>query len=186
MDYFCPNDGSYMRTATMTLETTGTALVFQCGSCGYTREATEADTKVYSRDYSNAPLVEQIKHNRYLLMDPTLPRVLDVVCSNPDCLTRRKETGLVVYAHNNADMTETELKSIVEQIPGYKSHWYIGLTRIAVKITGETPPEAIKIGGRLIKAEEYKTPRQESVMIKYDSANMKYLYKCCCCGENRE
>jgi hypothetical protein len=184
MDYFCPNDGSFMRTGTMTNDSGQTTLVFQC-RCGYYKEATERDTKVYRRDYTNAPLVEQIKHNRYFLLDPTLPRVSDVVCANSDCLTRRKETGLVMFSHHMADLTDKEVDEAVKAIPGYRAHWRIGLEQVAVSVKGEKP-EVCVFGGRKVVAEPYKQPRQESIMIKYDAANMKYLYICCCCGHNKE
>jgi len=66
----------------------------KCRSCPYEEETTKENPIVYEHDLQQDTSV-QYSINPYLKYDPTLPRFKTMVCLNPTCVTRGKESDIV-------------------------------------------------------------------------------------------
>ena len=74
-------------------------LKYVCRNCGYSEEKSEEGICVHSsrmnEDYQNY----QMLNNKYIIQDPTLPRLNNVKCINSKCLTNRPNLFLVRNSH---------------------------------------------------------------------------------------
>ena len=83
---FCKECGSlYFLKKTADAESN---LLHECRTCGYTELWNDTNKCVYNSDQiKNDYMAYQVSKNPYTIKDPTLPRLSNIPCINPKCLT---------------------------------------------------------------------------------------------------
>lgn len=83
-------------------------LSHKCKSCGYTGEITNSTNKEYvytnSIESQSLDTTYNILNNKFIIKDPTLPRLNNIDCINPKCLTKQNKNSLVILNINNLDI----------------------------------------------------------------------------------
>ncbi len=129
-------------------------LVYYCRFCGHEdNEPTDDGVVVLRTEYKKTE--QQFSHmiNRYIKHDPTLPRITNVKCPNEGC----KSNGAGEKSHNSTDKSHNSTD---------KSH------NSTDKSHNSTDKSAS--GGH----DSPKGDASSVIYLRYDDANMKYLYIC--------
>ena len=94
-------------------------LVYYCRNCGNEDQTFHSDNVCIS----NTEIIKSeqgFSHiiNKYTKLDPTLPRVNNVLCPNPDCETNTKnsEREIIYIRYNDAEMKYVYLCSTCETV----------------------------------------------------------------------
>ena len=81
-------------------------LHFQCNYCSYTKEfEPETDSnEIYLNSYENDNISYREYINKYTHLDPTLPRVTNIICPNSECASQEnEEIREVIYIKYNLE-----------------------------------------------------------------------------------
>ena len=67
-------------------------LIYYCRNCGHEDSSLNVDNvNISSIQVKNNSQLNYI--NKYTKLDPTLPRIKDILCPNPECTTNTKHTS---------------------------------------------------------------------------------------------
>ena len=93
---FCPDCESILY---LTIE--DKQLANKCRQCGYINPSVE-NKCVYNHNFEQDSLENtyNILNNKYTIKDPTLPRLTNIDCINDDCLTKEKNSILIINSDN--------------------------------------------------------------------------------------
>lgn len=77
----------------------------KCINCGFETAVDKKSLCVYSNDInkSSQNITHDIANNKYVIKDPTLPRLNNIKCINPKCLTNTGKNALLVFGIENLD-----------------------------------------------------------------------------------
>lgn len=181
------------------LEKNGEELINYCKHCGLESEyITKLDDKsicVYKKNYSNDFLAEKTFTNKYTKFDPTLPRINNIVCVNPLCLSNKdKDNTIYILKKDDNKFTDIEKESLLEKFSAlkitncelYNDNELLVITFEDV-IDKNSFEEKFKNDQEInlnlkILIEPPKESLREIIFIKYDYINLKYLYLCTSCN----
>jgi DNA-directed RNA polymerase subunit M/transcription elongation factor TFIIS len=80
-------------------------LIYYCRNCGHEDSSLNVDNvNISSIQVKNESQVNYI--NKYTKLDPTLPRIKDILCPNPDCATNTKnvEREIIYIRYDDVNM----------------------------------------------------------------------------------
>lgn len=82
------------------------SLFEKCKNCGAKSEIEKNSLCVYSNDInkSSQNITYDIANNKYVIKDPTLPRLNNIKCINPKCLANTGKNALLVFNKENLDV----------------------------------------------------------------------------------
>ena len=91
-DLFCPDCGFilFLKQDLEEEESTDKLLNY-CKNCSYQTAFNHEHTLVFKKKYGDTYQVENKIQNHYLIHDPTLPRIYNIDCINPSCISNRPE-----------------------------------------------------------------------------------------------
>ena len=98
-------------------------LIYYCRQCGHEDSSFTSDSICVSK--TQLQKSEQTFHhiiNKYTKLDPTLPRINNVLCPNPDCLTNspiekeRAEREIIYIRYDNTNMKYVYLCSTCDTV----------------------------------------------------------------------
>ena len=100
-------------------------LVYYCRKCGNEDSTLAAENVCVSR--TQIKKTEQsFNHiiNKYTKLDPTLPRINNILCPNPDCSTNKdgKEREIIYIRYDDVNMKYVYLCSECETVWQIKEH----------------------------------------------------------------
>jgi hypothetical protein len=161
-----------------------------CKNCGWSGEIDKLDKCVYSRNYSDDFIAQRMISNKYTLYDPTLPRVSSIKCINDNCMTNKTglenslkisipqsiETDFVISEIEKLAIKSTEIFRI-----NNKSMGIIFANKEDLE-DGKTKLGGLVLEEKNVGVSELNKVDREIIFIKFDNANMKYLYMCSTCG----
>ena len=86
--------------------TSGVKLEYHCKKCGNTSDKVDTSKPIYSKNFNSQELQSQIgRHTKFIIDDPTNPRVNNLTCPQEDCPSHKTGDNEVVYISiNDADM----------------------------------------------------------------------------------
>ena len=100
---FCPECESFLYLYINKED--GDKLSHKCKNCGYKGEIDENSNKEFvytnSLDSNSLDTTYNILNNKFIIKDPTLPRLNNIECINPKCLTNSSENSLVILNIDN-------------------------------------------------------------------------------------
>ena len=67
-------------------------LIYYCRNCGHEDDGLNVDNLTISSISVKDKSTEITHINKYTKLDPTLPRIKDILCPNPDCATNTKKS----------------------------------------------------------------------------------------------
>lgn len=181
------------------LEKNGEELINYCKHCGleseYITKSGDKSICVYKKDYSNDFLAEKTCTNKYTKFDPTLPRINNIVCVNPLCLSNKDNNNIIYLSKKNDNkFTDIEKESLLEKFSSLKitnSDFYNDNELLVITFEDSMNKnsfekkfkEDLKININFeILTEVPKECTREIIFIKYDYINLKYLYLCTSCN----
>ena len=84
------------------IQKSGHKLNMVCKICGFKKQYNQKDNCIYTKNYQSDHLSFKTVSNRFVHLDPTLPRVNNINCPNKDCDTNKKATDFQnIYSINN-------------------------------------------------------------------------------------
>jgi DNA-directed RNA polymerase subunit M/transcription elongation factor TFIIS len=82
-------------------------LVYYCRNCGHTDSTLSAENVIVSKNQLKKS-EQEFSHiiNKYTKLDPTLPRVNNILCPNPDCQTNKsdEEKEIIYIRYDDTNM----------------------------------------------------------------------------------
>ena len=194
---FCENCDFMLYTR---LDQEKTGLINYCKNCGnentYSHDS-DGRICVYKKNYSNDYLAKKAFANKYTKYDPTLPRINNIECVNPKCLTNVDfdiSKSLYISKTNNAKFTEDNIDTILSKLSVDKSALEYNLLLndnqlLLITFKDDTSLDDL-VNSDLEISPEFNVKiykvlekiQREIIFIKYDSINLKYLYLCSTCN----
>ena len=123
---FCPKCESILYLdLNKETESEKTQLFEKCLNCGHNQQSkslckdgNKSKICVYSNSISNDSLdnTKSILDNKYVIKDMTLPRLGNITCINPECLTRKYDNDTLIIVNNdniNLDKLEKKISSLI-------------------------------------------------------------------------
>ena len=115
---FCPECESILYICLEKDKHTEKNILFEkCKNCGYSHIKdleNESNSKlcVYSNTISNESLdtTNNLIDNKYIIKDPTLPRLDNIPCINPNCITKLYKNALIILNYKNLDIDKFSSK----------------------------------------------------------------------------
>lgn len=105
---FCPDCESFLYLYIN--KDDGNKLSHKCKNCGYKGELDEHSNKEFvytnSLDSNSLDTTYNILNNKFIIKDPTLPRLNNIECINPNCLTNSSQNSLVILNIENFKLDE--------------------------------------------------------------------------------
>jgi DNA-directed RNA polymerase subunit M/transcription elongation factor TFIIS len=94
-------------------------LVYYCRNCGHKDDTLSVDNVTVSRVQLKKS-EQEFSHiiNRYTKLDPTLPRVNNILCPNADCLTNTKDAPreIIYIRYDDSNMKYVYLCSTCDTV----------------------------------------------------------------------
>ncbi len=94
-------------------------LVYYCRNCGHT-DSTISQTDVTVSKIQLKKTEQEFGHiiNKYTKLDPTLPRVSDILCPNSDCLTNKENVPreIIYIRYDDTNMKYVYLCSTCDTV----------------------------------------------------------------------
>lgn len=196
---FCENCNFMLYTK---LEKNGYNLTNYCKNCGlevnHSKDNTSINKCVYKKSYSNDYLANNAFVNKYTRHDPTLPRINNILCVNPKCLTNLHTysnydslKSIYLSKIDNSKFTEEEIDKILSNFgEDFKKNYVFNdifndnqLLVITFKETENL--DYFKTNFKMLEYEisdSSKEIEREIIFMKYDYINLKYLYVCSTCN----
>ncbi len=196
---FCKNCNFMLYTK---LEKNGYNLTNYCKNCGLEvnhSKDTSVNKCVYKKNYSNDYLAENAFANKYTKYDPTLPRINNILCVNPKCLTNLNShtnypkydptKSIFLSKINDLQFTEEEIQKILSS--NQEEHYEFNDTfndnhLLIITFKDTKNLEEFKTNLEKMPDYEFSNPskeiEREIIFIKYDYVNLKYLYLCSTCN----
>ena len=110
---FCPDCESFLYL--FVNKNNDNKLSEKCKNCGYIGEKKDGKLKVYSNtlDSDNLDTTFDIENNKYIIKDPTLPRLDNIDCINPKCITNDNLRSLIIvnFDNFNIELFNTYIKN---------------------------------------------------------------------------
>ena len=174
------------------LEKNGLELINYCKHCGleseYVTNFNDKSICVYKKNYSNDFLAERSFTNKYTKYDPTLPRINNIICVNPNCLSNKNDNTSYLKKNDNSKFIDSEkdllLKDYVDKFLKNKFYNNNELLVITFKNIEDRKDFETKINKKDYILEPPKECNREIIFIKYDYINLKYLYLCTSCDKS--
>ena len=91
-------------------------LIYYCRNCGHEDDGLNVDNLTISSISVKDNTTEITHINKYTKLDPTLPRIKDILCPNPDCTTNTKksEREIIYIRYDDINMKYIYLCSTCE------------------------------------------------------------------------
>ena len=203
---FCPKCEFMLFTK---INNTDKKLINYCKNCSwignYIRKSETDKICVYKKKYNNDFISNSINNNPYIIYDNTLPRINNIECINTTCISNIKSSSALklILSYNGIvanDIINKTPKTNIKQIcsnyitsKGIKDN-----IKHLIKISKDTCIIVFKnaslkknsplvlnkpddFGDYSIETKAFKPVNNEIIFIKYNSAELKYMYVCSNC-----
>lgn len=143
----------------------------ECTQCGYTVGVNRSNERmpIYTKTYTKTKIDPSLLINKYTHLDPTLPRLRNKTCINDECPSLHNNLLKVIgkTVEEWVDTNNIDKKTFNEVQKWDNKEWVISANEI-------NSQKWLELG--IVNKFD-----SEVVFIKYDDANMKYLYVCTTC-----
>jgi len=174
-------------------------LVYFCRNCGEVNKNVKINKCVYNIKYFHDDYVHKYSNNKQLINDPTLPRLKNIKCINPECVTN-KFFGKYLIVDTNSELDKSLfIDNLNKEIPDMleDSEILVGMADVEkngifvlslnIKNKKELNEKLKAVRNYIDKKSSFDvsnviTSTQDVIFIKYDNVNMKYLYLCTNCN----
>ena len=182
---FCPKCQFMVYTK---LNSDKKGLINYCRNCSWEGEYIHEQDNVcvYTKNYSNDFKALQSVTNKYILHDPTLPRISNIECINENCATNLKiNSELSVKITSEHELEKTDLNDLLQEnefnletvnLLQLNSNEYI-----VTFSDKDSMDRLLLLQDSEFTVSPYEKPNREIIFMKYDNANLKYLYMCSTC-----
>lgn len=176
-------------------------LVYMCRNCGEVDNELKLNKCIYDIKYHRDDHIYKYFNNIHLANDPTLPRLKNIKCINPECVTNKfihkyyvivniEDNEIDVFIQNLKENNPIVFKSdddtdiIVGKVDNNHNNNYA----FSLNIEDEKKhKENLEILRQYIKKNEIqlsgiRVANNDVIFIKYNHTNMKYLYMCTHCN----
>ena len=175
-------------------------LVNYCKNCSwegpYINDEDDTNICVYQKNYSNDYIALKSLTSKYILHDPTLPRINNIECINQNCLTNKNFDETLTVHLKNIGTIHTEISYLTDFLNSLEieesAYSITNINNNELLLVFKETSELEKLGDLTEKQEfdiennnvsvmKYVKPNREIIFMKYDNANLKYLYMCSTC-----
>jgi len=182
---FCPKCQFMVYTK---LNSDKKGLINYCKNCSWEGDYIHDQDKicVYTKNYSKDFMALKSLTSKYILHDPTLPRISNIECINENCATNIDlNTNLSVMVQNKHIIEITDLEEFLNINDFNEEDFTItqlnNNTHVVVFNNVENKDRLLAIEDSEYILSAYTKPNREIIFMKYDNANLKYLYMCSTC-----